>query len=285
MSLWTSCKDKLYGGFRSNFRDLRASDSFKRRQHDGFTLIEVAMSLAVVGLVFGALLAPMAAQIERRQYRATEAGMEAIARALIGFAQSRGRLPCPDHDFDGLEEVDCSATGADGRPRTHGLLPFADLGVPPEDYWGRRYRYAVSESFTRVTNPGAGCSADALDLCDDGSLSVRSRGDDPSTPDLAETKVLTNFATRVPAVVVSHGRNGAGAPRPGVAVPGPIGRADELENVDGDGVFVLRDRSGALTGACSDDDEAALFCEYDDVVIWLSARIVLHELVNAGRLP
>ena len=60
--------------------------------------------------------------------------------------------------------------------------------------------------------------------------------------------------------------------------------ADETENLNEDGVFVSRPRTEGGDG-CDDTDEAELFCEFDDMVIWISSPVLLGELVNVGQLP
>ena len=76
------------------------------------------------------------------------------------------------------------------------------------------------------------------------------------------------LATNLPAVLVSHGPNGAGAyTTAGTQVPG--GSADELENSDGDTEFRF--------GTRRDD--------FDDELEWIVPAILKHRMVQAGRLP
>jgi hypothetical protein len=77
------------------------------------------------------------------------------------------------------------------------------------------------------------------------------------------------IATAVPAVVVSHGRNAAGSHGPSGASAPPSADANELENTDGDAVFVA-------------DTPTASF---DDLVVWLPTTVLVHRLLAAGRLP
>lgn len=65
------------------------------RTKNGFTLIEIAMVLVIIGLLLGGLLMPLATQVDVQRRIETEKAMEQIKEALIGFAMVNGRLPCP----------------------------------------------------------------------------------------------------------------------------------------------------------------------------------------------
>ena len=68
----------------------------RRGRQDGFTLVELAVVIAIVGLILGAFLAPLRAQIDASRIRETERMLGEIRQALIGYAITRGALPCPD---------------------------------------------------------------------------------------------------------------------------------------------------------------------------------------------
>ncbi len=95
------------------------------RRLRGFTLLELAVSLLVLGVVIGS-----AGSLLARTYP-TAGGLagigtpeaERIEHALLGFLHLRHRLPCPDADGDEIE--DCDA--ASGRPIATGYLPAATL--------------------------------------------------------------------------------------------------------------------------------------------------------------
>ena len=110
-------------------------DAWSRQR--GFTLVELAIALAVVGLVLGATLIPLRALDEVRQLRDEQRQMEAVRDAVVGYAlrhRTRARtirfvflsggigsfhvrpigkfrlpagrpyLPCPDWNGDGFED-------------------------------------------------------------------------------------------------------------------------------------------------------------------------------------
>ena len=61
----------------------------------GFTLIEMAIVLMIVGLLLGGMLVPLSAQMDQRNISDTQKSLSEIKEALIGYAMANGRLPCP----------------------------------------------------------------------------------------------------------------------------------------------------------------------------------------------
>ncbi|MDJ0864333.1 MAG: prepilin-type N-terminal cleavage/methylation domain-containing protein [Gammaproteobacteria bacterium] len=99
----------------------------------GFTLLELAVVLVVLGLLLGGLLMPLATQVDVARIRETNDALDKVEEALLGFAIANGnRLPCPASDELGLE--DCSVA-------VEGFLPWRTLGVGRYDAWGRTFRY------------------------------------------------------------------------------------------------------------------------------------------------
>ncbi len=280
-------------------RDARAGPGYGppihargRRAGTGFTLIELAVVVAIVGLLLGALLVPLATQVQATRFKDTRLRLQEIREALIGYAIVNGALPCPDTDRDGrADAVSCAAPG----DTVEGGLPWLDLGVPPTDAWGRLFRYRVTGVFTVPAVPGAACAADdsQLGLCDRGDITVVTRGDDPGTPG-TELKAEVDLTTTAPAIVLSFGPNGYGASDldgGGIAAPPNVG-ADESNNLDAgletnddERRFVTRSYLQAESSDCDDADEDKPFCPFDDVVIWLSTPVLLERLVATGHLP
>ena len=268
------------------------------RNSRGFSLLELAIAITIVGVLLGALLVPLATQFQARQVRETQASLDDIKEALYGFAITRGRLPCPDTDRDGAENP-CDATApVETDDVLEGFLPWRDLAVPATDAWDRIFRYAVTREFTAAAQPGMPPDVpDRLELTDldNANISVFTRGDNPATGP-QETKTLIQLAANAPAIVLSVGSNGSGGSQlDGLDLPFATG-ADELNNVSAIASkwppvpvalarpFVQRILTPAVTG-CSDTAEGQPFCEYDDLLIWISAPVLLNRMVQAGQLP
>lgn len=231
----------------------------------GFTLIEVAIVVIVLTLLLGGLLIPLAAQVDQRRYAETDKTLAEIKDALIGFAQTNGRLPCPSQaGGNGVAPLDC-----DGR--YEGDLPWATLNVPMGDAWGRRFRYRVSKPlvikqliYPTSFNP------------DDGIIIF------------ANSKLPTNVLARdVSAIVISHGKNGFGT----AGLAPPPAATDEAKNTDSvannrpsesDRTFVVRARTTGGAG-CSDTAAGAPFCEFDDAAVWISPFVLFYRMSQAGH--
>ena len=262
-----------------------------RVRQRGFTLVELAIVIAIVGFLLGAFLAPLRAQIDAARIREAERMLGEIREALIGYAMARGALPCPDVVSDGIDgAAPAACTGA----ALEGVLPFQALGVARTDPWGRFFRYRVTEEFSNRAATGQPPGAGRLDLTDTGDITVLTRGDDPGTGATIELKhqsPATALTRTAPAAVLSAGPNGLGGigGATGAALAAPGGRAaDENENADADATFVSRLHSRGVA-ACDDADETSVppppSCEFDDVVTWISTPVLMVRLVEARVLP
>jgi len=131
----------------------------------GITLVEVAISVAIVGILMGGALELYQQARTQRQYETTYDNMDTIIQALSVYAETAGRLPCPaDPAASGatlgwergakpadLQAGKFPAGACDGKTR-EGIVPYMTLGLTPwtaRDGWGNFYTYAVSPVFTR----------------------------------------------------------------------------------------------------------------------------------------
>jgi len=236
-----------------------------RLQHaGGFSLIELAVVIVIITLLLGSLLIPLATQIDNRRYAETEKQLAHIREALIGFALAKRYLPCPaKSETNGLEDRDpatnaCTDPGS--GPTRAGFLPWVTLGVTRQDAWDNLFRYSVTPGFAN-SDPDLYFALDT-----NGDIQIKA----------SSTVNLTN--NEIPAIVLSHGKNGYGATSSsGTARVSPGSWAgDEQVNATGfDKVYVrVRTENTAASGG-----------EYDDVVAWVSLNQLFARMVSAGRLP
>jgi prepilin-type N-terminal cleavage/methylation domain-containing protein len=227
------------------------SGSSKRAR--GFTLVELAVVLAIFALLLSIMVIPLGTQVDQQRIAETERQLSAVHEALLGFAIANGRLPCP---ANGAIAAGTAGAGTENKPGTacaaaEGVLPWATLGVPELDAWGWRLTYRVTAAF--ADDAAAGAQATLL-ITDSGNITV--------------TDGAANIATGLAAVVVSHGKNGLGAFRPeGTQIAGAAG--NELENANGNGTFVSQIHAPA----------------FDDLIVWVSPNVLKSRLVAANRLP
>jgi prepilin-type N-terminal cleavage/methylation domain-containing protein len=270
--------------------------SLARDPAGGFTLVELAVVIAIVALLLGALLMPLATQHQLRKNKEAERELREIKEALIGFAVANGRLPWPDTSF--------TPTGQETFPASpvalpcavcEGYLPWQTLGTAPTDPWGRLYLYRVSSEFAFQVQTGQPAPvAEQFDMLDEGTISINTRGDNPLLGGGGEQKediVLTNDAA---AAVVSLGHNGAGGLLlDGSTIPQAAPGTDEDINTDvvanplppPTPQFYTRRITQPTSGACSDTVEGPTFCDFDDLVIWIPRVVLINRMVEAGRLP
>lgn len=219
------------------------------RKLSGFTLVEMAVVLTITGLLLGALFVPLRVQFEQRDYNQAQKEISEIKEAVIGFALINNRLPCPDTTGDGIEDACISILASS---TTGGNIPWVTLGVKNIDPWGQAYKYRVNDGYsTTFTLATAPSGNGVIRVCTD-------------------TSCATLLGNNLPAVIYSSGKNGATQP--------PVS-ADELENValtthaDFDRTFVSHTYSEVVGN------------EFDDLVFWVSANVLMGRMVTAGKLP
>lgn len=254
---------------------------------NGFSLVELAVALAIVGFLLGGLILPLSAQSEIRTRRETEKALADIRDALLGFAVMNGRLPCPAAATvpagtagagvevlnTGASTSSCACAGASNvasgggnacsTPTVIGVLPWGTLGLPETDAWGRRYTYSLDAQFGRAPGQDTfGCTPSVAPLRTGFALC--------STPHIALVAAAGGpklVSDDVPAIVVSHGKNGYGAYTPqGGRIASTDASVDEVENANGDTVFVSNSNS-------------------DDQSVWIPTPILMHRMLSAGMLP
>ncbi len=115
----------------------------------GFTLIEMAIVLVVIGVLVGMTIPLLSELSKHRHYLSTQRGMDEIQNALVGYAGMHWRLPYSDTNGDGV--------GDSGQ--TVVTLPYVDLGLGAVDAWRNPYHYHVNSRLVSTTTLAALCTA------------------------------------------------------------------------------------------------------------------------------
>jgi type II secretory pathway pseudopilin PulG len=254
-----------------------------RERKRGYALLEAWIVLAVITVLLSGLALPLAAQVQLRRQEELRRQLEEARDALMGFAATHGRLPCPAAEGgDGQETFAAGGDASTGACADFygAYLPAATLGLAnvdgdgyARDPWGsprNRLRYAVfgggtaingvANALTRTdgmqaaTLAGLGNASHYLFICSSGR-EASGAGCGPAARQLTR---------RAAFVVFSLGPNAPTPPTPG---------SDESRNLDGDPVFVAHEVSNAPGNA------------FDDVLLWVPIHLVTHRLIVAGRLP
>jgi len=124
------------------------------RRQQAFSLIELAIALAVLGSLTAGVLGIVSLTSERNRYNEAAVSLARVEQALLSFVEENWRLPCPDtsgtetNAGNGIEN--CAAGGV-GR----GGVPYRTLGLTqaPLDPWQRPMAYAVDRRFTTLPGP------------------------------------------------------------------------------------------------------------------------------------
>lgn len=246
-------------------------------RQSGFSLVELTVVLVIVALLSSGLLLGLSAQRDVASNQEAQRQLDNIKEALLAFAITNGRLPCPA--LPTLANTDASA-GQEDRPNintvcnlTHGVLPWASLGLPETDPWGQRFTYFASDKFTKpIVSPAL--ASFTLET----GLATATPPDNAGTANVKATAGSgSNIASDLAAVIVSHGPP---LPPPyttdtNVSVYNtdgtklPVTPGDEAENANATLTFVSRTQSS----------------DFNDQIIWIAPNQLKSRLVAVGKLP
>ncbi len=253
---------------------------FSRRNNGGFSLLELSIVLAIVGLVTGmGIYAGMGAMESARKAQ-TENKLNAIEKSLMAYRLAHNRLPCPasptlpetnaNYGLDWMAVTSACADATAGSPTelwpdgtevmTTGAVPVITLGLPNEfmyDGWGRQFQYAVTsesgqlDAFRRL-DVDAQCAIDVMDA----TGADRTNGNGGGAL----------------YVLISHGPNGHGAfLRGGTRFSSGSTNADELQNChcNSTGGITYDPFTPIINGFVAKEptrNPAVLTDEFDDIV-------------------
>jgi prepilin-type N-terminal cleavage/methylation domain-containing protein len=246
----------------------------------GFSLVELAVVMAIVAFLLGSLMYTLSAQVEQRNFDDTRRRLEQARELLLSFAIVKGRLPCPANAASAGDESFTAGVGTACSTYYGGWLPAraigfqqVDSGGYAVDAWGNRLRYAVSPKtwgtglaarFTKQHVSGDAAAAWALTNVPD-DLVVCSTATGATSTSCAATSSVTNQNVLV-AIVFSTGKNGALT---------CATCTDEAANNGTDPVFVWHTpTSSSATGG-----------EFDDQFTWITVGELYGRLIAAGVLP
>lgn len=249
----------------------------------GFSLVEIAVVLFIIGLVIGGFLVPISMQLDINKIKTTQERLEKINEALIGFAILNGHLPCPSLDYKYGKAADFKSPGKDTcttYDQSDGYLPWADLGtVGAEKYdgWGNPFRYRVDGKFS---NKETGEPSIADPPKNEHALEIRNRNGSllsSFNPDLP-----TNEGSYVVAIIFSCGKNGRPDDNNVTSYPSYSDAACEVAFTPLTPTSPPPPPPPSNTIYVQD-----IYVEntFDDILVWLPKNILINRLVMAEKWP
>ncbi len=262
---------------------MRQQLTLRRAHVRGFNLLELALGLAILGLVLGSIMVPLQTQVEARKIDDTQRLLLQARDLLMGFVAANGYLPCPADLSSGSGVETVSATAHDSingacassvgtTAGYYGYLPAITLGFSPVDSagfaldaWGtnaNRIRYAVyTDSGTMGLSLVRSGGLSNLGIPTIGSLTLFNVCQSASGVTTTTCGTAATLATNAAVVIWSVGANTSAR------------SAQESQNLAGTRVFVSRTRSD-VSGS-----------EFDDLVMWVPMNLIISRMIAAGQLP
>lgn len=233
----------------------------------GFTLVEIAIVLLIVGLLTRTLIEPISTARQHKQFDLTRSELQQVKDSLHAHLIAHGYLPCPILNAD-VNQVSNSEEGGVCEVR-QGYVPAVVLGLSGAinshgallDVWNRPYVYTVSLSnhtskgnirFPDWTTPGEASNVGLRHLSAELVLCV-----EPSRAACPKRQVRAN---NLAFVVLSLGRDDSTT-------------GAQSENQDGDETFVINPLSIRTDSP------------FDDQIVWSSTQDILYWMLRAAWLP
>lgn len=150
----------------------------------GFTLIEMAVVLLILGLLIGFGLQSTLVYLNTERRKTATARLAGVDAAIANFVAQQRRLPCP---ADGATASGAAAAGVEQRIAangtcvagaiTRGVVPWVTLGLAEadaQDGWSNRLTYRTVTATVGAGNVGL-TSNQALDMsnCDPSGAAAR----------------------------------------------------------------------------------------------------------------
>jgi len=243
--------------------------------NQGFSLIEMAVVLVIIGILIGGMLTVMAEQTNRQRIQLTQQRLEEIKGALLGFAVFKRRLPCPAENTLGQEAGKSDANGrvCNTYDNADGYLPWATLGVEKNDAWGRPFRYRVDGWFsddsgiyyTNTIKPGTTKELLTLQTRQGNILNI--------VKDVASALYPNyDYRSNLVAIIFSCGNNGT---------PDDQNDADHTPNNDAN--CTNPGPAGATKNIYIQDTYVE--DQFDDILLTLPKSLLINRLAAAGNWP
>lgn len=242
----------------------------KIRTKFGFTLVEMAMTISVLGILLAANISLYNNLKLTQDYNITTERMVVIQAALMNYYNSNGKLPCPASIDLSLKntnfgvELDCSSSitpaglinanlqgGSPAADVRIGAIPVRALGISNNyaiDEWNNIIKYAVIRNITTSTS--------ALLTYNEAYEDVIKIVDINGNRVNRSNNFVAGKQSYVGYVLVSNGSNQNGATNSVASSKSCDGSKTDAENCDNDAIFITTNNSLSQK------------TDFDDIVAW-----------------
>lgn len=218
----------------------------------GFSLVEMALVLLIVGLLAAVFLPATNTLLDNNRRKETRAKLEALEQAMVRFVMVNRRLPCP---ADGALGTGNAQSGVEQRPAQEctamgsGVVPWRSLGVPADaamDAWGNLITYRV---WAR-TSGGVGSAINTSLAMDGGMDFSECDPAKPTPPSPAEYRCTGANAQPLGALLADGGMQARGFrvcrdTCAATTLPNPPGTFEVARRIDGNGAAYFLISHGA----------------------------------------
>lgn len=181
--------------------------SGKLKTDSGFTLIEMAIVMVIIGIIISVMSTVLPNLIHSGKIKKTQSTLEKVDYSLQGYIVAAGRLPCPDTNGDGRENRNDNEwigdPSDDTCPSYVGDLPYITLGLSiGTDVWGNKIKYGVYADLIQTTT-----STGKNPLCGEIKKIIKNQIESPDTTKLYTTAPNGDNPVNKAYVIVSGGHN------------------------------------------------------------------------------
>lgn len=237
-------------------------------REQGFTLIELAIVLVVIGLLYAIWSYTVPWIEEESMQERTRARMEETRQALLAFARTNHRLPCPDTNDNGFEN--CAAAV--------GSVPYETLLLPAPVQDARH----VLLTYALYRNAGASADLgvlrhriDTLDDVDGANVVTGTLDACDFCEALRNGSATAGAGFASTSIQLTAGGCGSG----NLLNQAFVLAASGLEDADGDGALFDGDNAAA-PNTCFASTQQGRSADYDDVVSAVSFKQLIGELCS-----
>jgi prepilin-type N-terminal cleavage/methylation domain-containing protein len=248
----------------------------------GFTLIEMAIVIVVIGLLLSGGLLAVGPVLNSSKTAQTNQKLDKIEQALTVYVIRYGCLPCPANGAlgtvvgqsigdGGVYAAQCLANHGSATCAVpaagNSVVPWGTLGLSQEDAmdgWGNLISYVTTSALAlNDNNTGAPSMVRNVNIYSAGALEVRD----------ANPAGTTAITTEAAYVLISHGPDGSGAVGPTGTVKATVaGNTVQIDNA-----------AGLCTAATPCHQDSPYFetspanaDHFDDVVRWRTAPSIIQ---------